>query len=335
MKKERSAVFDYQRAIAIIGIVCSHFFFNYHETMGLGRCCACTFNVLFIAMSGLLLGMSWERDGYPVYKLDFLKHRFKRIIVTYYPFLVLMFLFLKGIAGYEISIKDMLMHIMFLPWFDKMPGFGHLWFLTMIAFCYVAVYIFAKRHKGVLVALNGGGNLFLNVIALIAVVVIHFFCELKGLPGQMILYLGVFLMCFLYAKVIVGNLEKWGWNFFISSLIILSIIIALFFYGLYDTMRPLAECLGVISAGLVMALIIKIFKGVRPNKVAEFVAGISFEIYLVHHNFAFGRYSIPSLVGNPVVGLCALLVFSIVSAWLLKRFCGVISLCLGNIRRIC
>lgn len=136
----RIVAFDYLRAVAILGIVICHFCFNFVETTWLGGWCGGTFNALFLMMSALLLGMAWRRKGKPKYSLDFLKHRFGKLSKTYYPFIVAMFIFCIVVGGYSIGVKDVLLHILYLPWFDKIHSFGHLWFITMIAICYVAVF---------------------------------------------------------------------------------------------------------------------------------------------------------------------------------------------------
>ena len=153
MSQYKIPAFDYLRVLAVTGIVLCHFCFNWTETMGFGRFCASTFNALFIGMSGLLLGIGWQNRGRGVLGIRFLHHRFSKLMATYYPFLVLMFLFLWLVAAYPVRCKDIVMHVLFLPWFDKLPGFGHLWFMTMIAICYVSAAI-VSRYSAVRI---GGG----------------------------------------------------------------------------------------------------------------------------------------------------------------------------------
>jgi len=174
--------FDYLRTIAITGILICHFLYNWYVTMGLGRFFGCTFNALFIGMSGLLLDMKWSTSERAVLSLGFLKHRFTKLMHTYYPFLLLMFLFLTFVDGYSLSIKNIVTHLLFLPWIDKLPGFEHLWFMTMIAVCYVAIYILSKlKHIDVVWKSY--------VVISVIVCAIHTALLKKGLPGQLLLYL--------------------------------------------------------------------------------------------------------------------------------------------------
>lgn len=68
MKKDaRITSFDYIRAIAIIDILICHFLYNWNYTSQTGRFLGCTFNVVFLCMSGLLLGISWHEQKRPNY----------------------------------------------------------------------------------------------------------------------------------------------------------------------------------------------------------------------------------------------------------------------------
>lgn len=38
-------------------------------------------------------------------------------------------------------------HTLYLPWFDKIDGFGHLWFMTMIVLCYISIWVLSNLSK--------------------------------------------------------------------------------------------------------------------------------------------------------------------------------------------
>lgn len=152
----RLVVFDYIRGMSILGIVLCHCCYGINGMSFLGHFLGSTFNIIFLILSAFLLGLSWKNKQCKAYDVTFLKHRIGKLAYTYYPFLVFMFVFL-AFTGYYIGIKDWLMHIFFLPWFDKLPGFGHLWFVTMIVFCYIGVYMMSKLSKGMLTIVKSGG----------------------------------------------------------------------------------------------------------------------------------------------------------------------------------
>lgn len=313
MSQYKIPIFDYLRTLAIVGIVFCHFCFNWAETMGIGRFCASTFNALFIGLSGLLLGLGWHNKGRCVLGFQFLYHRFSKLIKTYYPFLLLMFLFLKFVADYPLQWKDVIMHLLFLPWFDKLPGFGHLWFMTMIAICYVSASLVSRFPS---IIMGGVKMAFL----LIAVYVAHAFLLVHGLSGQMILYLAFFLLCFYRANYILRWINKQSTKqVIIIGLPVIVAIALLFHLGLYDRYRQIGEWLGTVAATMIAILILKVGHNAKSNATVSFIAGISFEIYLVHHNFAFDRYSVMVYLNNAYLGFFVLLIGSVLVAYLLKK----------------
>lgn len=307
----RIDTFDYMRVIAVFGILMCHYCFNWDVTFGLGRFFGCTFNALFIGMSGLLLGYQYEKKERNSYNISFLKKRFFRLSYVYYPFLVFMFLFVVFVNCDAIRIKDVVMHIAYLPWFDKMKGFEHLWFMTMISICYVSVYLISKLKQRF--------GLWVIVCSLALSCIGAYFMEVNGLPGQLLIYLVVFLGCHHNASDII----KWtkDMNVVVSSACVVLLCGAayLFYNDLYEKHRLYGEILGVLSAVLVFVLTSILLKDVKPNKIISFVASISFEIYLVHHVFAFGDHSIAITVGNPYVGFVTFIVVSVSLAYGLHR----------------
>lgn len=308
---DRICSFDYLRAFAIIGIILCHFFFNWNETLGLGRFCGNTFNALFIAMSGLLLGIKNSNSNNHKYSISFLKKRFTKLAISYYPFLVFAFLFYVFVEKNTLTIKDVLMHVLFLPWFDKLSGFEHLWFLTMIGVCYFSVFLYSK-FKDSMENWFVGLNLLLSLI-------IGYFVEEKGLPGQMLVYLTLFMTCHYKVKDILRWLKNRDSVFVVSvSFCVIAGFLYLFYNGLYDQCRFLAEMGGALCAMAIFMSTVKLLENVKNNKVIGFVAGVSFEIYLVHHVFSFGRYSIMNIICNPVLGFICLLALSIALATVLR-----------------
>lgn len=318
--------FDYLRSISITGILICHYLFNWYLTFGLGRFFGCTFNALFIGMSGLLLGMRWHSSGRKELSFSYLKHRFGKLARTYYPFLVLMFLFLTYVDGYSLSTKNIVTHLLFLPWIDKLPGFEHLWFMTMIAVCYVAIYILSKLKH-----IDFGWKSY--VVISVIVCAIHTLLLKMGLPGQMLLYLWLFILCFYHSNDIRAWCDRRESKIMtMVYVIMLMAIVALFCFGLYDKYRLVGEWLGVLAAALIAVIILSTCRNAKGNQMITFVAGISFELYLVHHVMAFGRWSITAYLGNPILGLAVYFLCSFLMAYLLKTLCNSLSVLLKAVK---
>ena len=307
---KRLVSIDYIRAFSILGVVLCHFCFNWESITGTGRWLGCTFNVVFVCVSALLLGKSWADKGFPVYKLDFAKHRFYRIVVAYYPFLIAMFLFL-WITGYSFRIYDVVMHFAFLPWLDKLPGFGHLWFVTMIVLCYLAILLQSRWHR--LTTCQ-------EIMAVAVAGILHCCCLDKGLPGQAFSYLAVFLVTFNHSSQIldkVRSLNKVTF-FYVTGILLFVVSWKAFDLGLYDHYRFVAEWVGIIDAAMAIALMLKIFDNAPHSRYIDYTSKISFEIYLIHHIVAFGRFSVLHISSNPLLALLFLLTFSYFGGFILN-----------------
>lgn len=316
---KRLISFDYIRAISIIGIVLCHCCYGLSGLAFVGSFLGTTFNVVFLTLSAFLLGLSWEKRGKKAYGLSFLTHRISKLAYSYYPFLLVMFAFL-AFTGFHVTIKDWLMHFLFLPWFDKLPGFGHLWFITMIVICYLGVF-FVSRFQIVNKCKMGG-----VILAVLSQCVLGRF----GLPNYMFLYLFLYVMVFLNAKQILEYVGKLR----ISTIAIVGgLLIAGVLYLFYANMMNKYTSVwgGMISAISFFMMSYLIFKNANENKVIGFISSISFEIYLVHHVFCFGQFSLFKVVENPILGMSAILLLSVALAYPLHLIGNGISIIVNRI----
>lgn len=205
------------------------------------------------------------------------------------------------------------MHFAFLPWFDKLSGFGHLWFMTMIAICYVAVYGIS------LLKINWGGYKWLIYsILIVAAVCAQYFLDSKGLPGYLFAFLLMFVLCFLHAKGLVQFVQNHKWVYIVFFIVLI--------YGLYwynaenwQIHTSLAKWIGIASSISIFGLAINFLQNVKKNKTVDFVAGISFEIYLVHHVFAYGGYSVMKVSPNWLCGFIILVIMAVFGGWCLNK----------------
>lgn len=142
----RIPAFDFIRVISLFGILVCHSCFEHAQNVWAGRYLGATFNFLFLILSAFLLGMSWQAKDYPKYHIEFVWKRVLKLTKSYYPYLVVLFAFLYLTQDF-FSWRNLISHFLFLPWFDKIGGFGHLWFLTMIVICYASCWIISKKPK--------------------------------------------------------------------------------------------------------------------------------------------------------------------------------------------
>lgn len=313
---KRILSFDYIRAFAVCGIVACHSCFGIIGWGFLGKFLGSTFNFMFIILSAFLLGIKWQKENRCAYGIGFLKHRIGKLAVTYWLFLALMFSFLFFV-GYNISVKNVLMHIFFLGWFDKIDGFGHLWFMTLIVLCYTACMLVSKLPpRLVITACTKEVYVFLLLLLTISLQ-----CVLSlysSLPNYAPLYLLLFLLVFVNANRILDFVLAVPLKI---TVVTASVLIPFFIYMFYSGCKEgvFSAWMGIISAVLLFILWYKLFRNARPNVVVCFISAYSFEIYLVHHVFCFGEYSLFGLTDSVPFGLFLIVCTSALLAFILKR----------------
>lgn len=167
MPQKRIIEFDYIRVLSLLGILLCHSCFEFGTNFTwLGRYLGSTFNFLFLILSAFLLGMAWRNNGYKRYSIGFITHKIGRLSKSYYPYLAVLFVFLYLSQDF-FSWKKIITHLAYLPWFDKINGFGHLWFMSMILICYAGCFLFSRfnakptRRKPLIICtLSIGGGYF-------------------------------------------------------------------------------------------------------------------------------------------------------------------------------
>lgn len=303
---------DFARAISIVGIFLCHYFMfsNMHGAGQFGRFLGGTFNIVFFCISALLFGLSWERKGrMPFHFGDFMKKRLIRLASSYWPCLALVFAGFM-IVGEPFGLKEVLMNTFFLSWFCKMPGVGHFWFITMIVFCYLSFVMLSKCQF--LRKLNGGGY-FTSVVIICCI--LEYGMDRMRLPGLMIGVLLITGYVFLNASKILSIARKKRVVLTVLSLVVSLVTIGLLYRGWYELHRTTSYILMNLCGLLWFISLLGIGMNMRSGRVLLWLSAYSYEIYLVHHSFCAGPWSVYHLTHNPVVAFvliaCATALFSI------------------------
>lgn len=121
----------------------------------IGRFLADTGNFIFFAISAVLFGLRYGQKGASAFETKpFMKKRLVRLFASLWPFLIAI-LTIYSFIGVEYNIVKAAMNFVGLGWFGKLPNIGHLWFVTMIIFCYIMYVCVAKTQ--IINRLNRGG----------------------------------------------------------------------------------------------------------------------------------------------------------------------------------
>lgn len=307
--------FDYIRVLSSLGILLCHSAHTNPNYGWLGWFLGSTFNFLFLILSAFLLGMVWEKKGYESYGLGFLTKRIVRLSKSYYTFLVILFVFLYFNNG-EISLRHIISHFAYLPWFDKIHGYGHLWFITMIIFCYLGCYALSKVYSRL--------NLKIKNVLLLGLLLgsfgLDYLCKRYNLPGYLFPYLIGYLFVFCNANKIIKliKLIKLPYSI-LQFVIIISAGLFLFFNNYFNILSNniLTHFIGILCAISTFVFLFNTIQGRKESKVVVWLSGISFEIYLVHE-FFLNEYCIYKYT-SPFIGYLLLILGSIGLAYLVQN----------------
>ncbi len=153
----RNYAIDISKSLAIIMIVTCHYLM-FCRTNGLsevGRFLADTGNFIFFAISSILFGLRYEQKGAGGFETkSFMKKRLVRLFASLWPFLIVI-LSIYEYIGVEFSPIKAALNFVGFSWFVKLPNIGHLWFVTMIIFCYTMYTCVSKTQ--IINSLNRGG----------------------------------------------------------------------------------------------------------------------------------------------------------------------------------
>lgn len=304
--------YDYIRVISLFGILICHSCLDLSQsTIWIGRFLGTTFNFLFLVLSAFIFGQLWNNNNRSPYNLKFVSKRIVKLSRSYYPYLVFLFFFLY-ITQSNITYHQIITHIFYLSWFDKIKGFGHLWFMTMIVLCYCGCYIVTKRAIASILY-----NRVISLVLVIGGIGADYYLSKFNLPGYLFSYLVGYLLIFFNANELISRIKKINiWYNIIQFAIINSFGILMFYQDIFTTNPFFAYLLGMGCALSEFCFLLNICSKFPTSKIIILLSSISFEIYLVHE-FFLGNYSIYRYVNNPIIAFFALVFLSIIAAIIL------------------
>lgn len=217
------------------------------------------------------------------------------------------------LTGIEFSLASFAANMLMVGWFSKLPGLGHLWFVTMIMACYVTFAIIGYKPEA-----------FKKPVLWVAFCLpLHIIVSHMGLPGYFFLILLYCCLTFLYAQEIV----KWLNAVPIWIIIVAATLINVTSYLLICNKmvgNVLTDYVTTLGGFTIFAFMYRLFKARTPGKLLCGISTLSYELYLVHHPFCLGEISFfnlfPALNDWAIVVL--VITISAISAYILKYLSG-------------
>ena len=294
--KNRDYSYDWLRAFSAVMIVFCHVCQGFGISAALGFYLGGTYVSVFLLLSAYLLGLRHcesIKDG-PV---SFLKSRLLRLVPTYYVFLTLAFLLIAFLIGaWYLTPRQVLGHYLFLNWFvpstrvdiAPLPQLGHLWFMSCIVMSYVLIALMAF-----LPVFSKRGIRFWTCYLFVMLAAGCGMCWLSRFFIYPSVVLALFPPMFYCGRRLVAAVQRLGRVCLICLLLLTNLgSIVAYQFGMRD-FSPVAVLLSItVNAVLWIACAPLVFSRNRLPAWVGFISGISFEIYLVHHAFCLGHYSL-------------------------------------------
>ena len=332
---------DLLRAISIIGIIFGHICLqlNYEP---LGRFLGYLFVQIFFLLSAYLLGLKYE--NIPTCS-SFLLNRWKKLSYTYYPFFLIA-VFVIYVYNREISSKTIVTHLLYINYIiqDNSLGvaFGHLWYISMQMLCYVFVAIVCRKEfvlfvRGLRVK---GLFAFCMGVLLVSIVGMAF-----NIPCRIFIVLASYLVIFsratdvqkyIYKTRVCIKMKKdmlqFRFSVALMGLFVFVNVCCLILFLYYDlSNRLLLRDIFVLFTSIVW-LVCFLFVGEQTkfDHFLPFVSSLSFELYLIHHPFILGQYSLLNkeiLFENTYINCAFAIICVFILSFLLKKISAFVRIC--------
>lgn len=263
--------------------------------------------------------------------IKWLHSRFMKICIPLYIYII--FIIFSGVLLKEGTFKIKYVFVYFLNLqgtgfiihnlnLNLLPGTGHLWFLTVLMFCYFLTIIMKKLEKNHLKSKSS------FLILLSAAFLIHCITSFFGiiLNYFIIYFIGYFLGK--YCK----NISKKNYLLF-TLVMLLAMALRLGSRHYLDNTVIYSEIIvmathNILSIWMFLSLYFLhekypvIIEETAKLKVVIFFDNLSYYIYLTHYVFLTGYFSVCFITSNKIIGIGLFIVFSLVSSMLLCAGCA-------------
>lgn len=329
----RDYSYDWLRVFSAIMIVLCHICQGFGISTSLGYYLGGTYVCVFLLLSAYLLGEHY-RERISTTPWLFLKSRMKRLCPIYYTYLSVAFTVIGLCDLGHLALKQAVGHYLFLNWFipstriyqSPLPQLGHLWFMSCIVWAYLIItlfsliLVFVKRTKFFWLYSTIGWFVCGSLLCSYSRYFIYPSVVLSLFP--LVFFKGNIVFPYILRRVPKPILVV------ILLLCNLGTIVG-FQYGLHEN-PPLVFWAIAINSMLWIAATPIIFNRKHISKAVAFISTISFEIYLVHHPFCLGHYSLTNYMPT-LVAVITVFIVSVVLAYLLRLLSNLIIVCISSI----
>lgn len=307
MKKDYSISFV--RFMAMIFIITCHILQYYKNTL------AWWFNVgvqVFLFVSGFLYANKNINSCKKFYIKEFIK-----ILLPYYIYSTIIVLIYAVVGNGFISFASVLKAVFLV---DTIKGLEHLWFIRYIIICYLILPV-------LLLWLKNNTSKLIELLKLFSVIILF---ETISLITKNFIN-GTWINCFILGIYISRNINNKNLFRIILCLTIVFNMIQIYIKyvsniklsGIYNMMfnkfSNISHLLLAITLFFLFRYIYsRILKATNINKMLNWSDKNSYFIYITHHIYILGAYSVFNYINNPILATTIVLILTLISAYILR-----------------
>lgn len=322
LTKEQSFSISLIRSLAILAIVSSHILQGYNNLL------AWWLDVgvqVFLIMSGFIFGSK----SMPNVRKWYVK-RFKRVFKPYYIYLIIVIPIYLIFRMDAISYKRILIYVFDLQGaFGAISGLNHLWYITLIVFCYFITPLMYKYN----IAKSVTSEIKFYSLMLVQFLIIQIII-LNSFAPWIVIYMFGFYISGRYNYKFPSKIK-----YLIFAITILALPVKIYFqyfyiYDLDSTVYKILQ-LGftwyqVFLGCTIFILLFDLFSKTKRlrskkylTKIVHVIDDYSYEIYITHHIFILGTFSILKITPYVAFNVMIIIMLTSLSALILKKISNI------------
>lgn len=270
---------------------------------------------VFLAISGYLNGKNDIENW-----IKWAKKRLNKLYIPYIIFLLVCFPFYYIFEPNAINAKAVIIYMLNLQGAissANISGLSHLWFMTTIAICYIITPILQTIRK----------YNFLIPVFIIFSLLNFFIFKISVIPFS---WLFVYIMGYIYGTT--NILWKKIIAVLVSSLFI-GVCVVISWKDILNYQNTLNQFFHVISGLFIIIFTIALINKldiIRKNKIILIADKYSYEVYLTHHVFILGPFSLIAITNNLSINIFTIIILTILSSTILSYISSNISTFINN-----
>lgn len=233
---------------------------------------------VFFIISAWLFGHKWTYAGYaPFAPLDFFKKRCIRIFIPVW-ILIVFTIPLEYVFKERFELLTILFNIIGFGWVRPFGVSGHLWYITMLMMMYITFVLVSRLRLDRI-------KLHLWLVGMAGLLTVYLLMQNKLTTYSKcgpIMFLFVGTMVFAKGNDIMQKVRRHKHFVLLVALLALTASQFIYYLGWNDTHKALAVASAIIAGCLVFWSTFASIDVKKENLHIKWIAGISYEIYLVH-----------------------------------------------------